>query len=67
MDGTSWFGVGHWFVATGYDANGVFIRESSGFNTMYLSWSRLYGEMGFSGCVVGVANGRRGEAGTCNG
>jgi hypothetical protein len=57
MDGASWFGVGHWFVATGYDANGIFIRDSSGFNTTYLSWSRLYGEVGFSGWVVGVASG----------
>jgi hypothetical protein len=44
-------------VATGYDANGIFIRDSSGYNTTSLSWSRLYGEMGFSGWVVGVANG----------
>ena len=57
MDGASWFGVGHWFVATGYDANGIFIRDSSGFNTAYLSWARLYGEVGFSGWVVGVASG----------
>ena len=42
---------------TGYDANRIVILDSSGFNTTYLSWSRLYGEVGFSGWVVAVANG----------
>jgi hypothetical protein len=54
LDGASWFGVGHWFVATGYDQNGIYIRDSSGWDNRYLSWSRLYGEVGFSGWVVGV-------------
>jgi hypothetical protein len=54
MDGASWFGEGHWFVAIGYDKNGVYIRDSSGWDNRYLSWSRLYGEVGFSGWVVGV-------------
>jgi hypothetical protein len=34
---------------------GIHIRDSSGWGTRYLSWSRLYGEVGFSGWVVGVA------------
>jgi hypothetical protein len=55
MDGARWFGEGHWFVGIGYDASGVYIRDSSGWDTRYLSWSRLYGEVGFSGWVVGVA------------
>ena len=55
MDGHAWFGYGHWFVGIGYDQNGVYIRDSSGHNVRYLSWSRLYGEVGFSGWVVGVA------------
>jgi len=55
MDGARWFGEGHWFVGIGYDAGGVFIRDSSGWDTRYLSWPRLYGEVGFSGWVVGVA------------
>jgi hypothetical protein len=55
MDGARWFGEGHWFVGIGYDGSGVTIRDSSGWDTRYLSWSRLYGEVGFSGWVVGVA------------
>ena len=55
LDGARWFGEGHWFVATGYDQNGIYIRDSSGWDTRYLSWSRLYGEVGFSGWVVGVS------------
>jgi hypothetical protein len=54
MDGASWFGEGHWFVGVGYDQNGVYIRDSSGWDTRYLTWGRLYGEVGFSGWVVGV-------------
>jgi hypothetical protein len=42
-------------VATGYDPNGIYIRDSSGWDSRYLPWSRLYGEVGFSGWVVGVA------------
>jgi hypothetical protein len=57
LDGAKWFGEGHWFVATGYDQNGIYIRDSSGWDTRYLSWSRLYGEVGFSGWVVGVQGG----------
>ena len=49
------FGQGHWFVAVGYDQNGVYTRDSSGWDTRYLTWSRLYGEVGFSGWVVGVS------------
>ena len=49
LDGARWFGEGHWFVATGYDTAGTFIRDSSGWDTRYLSWSRLHGEAGFSG------------------
>ena len=56
MDGARWFGEGHWFVGIGYDAGGVYIRDSSGWDTRYLSWSRLYGEVGFSGWVVGAAD-----------
>jgi hypothetical protein len=55
MDGARWFGEGHWFVGIGYDASGVYIRDSSGWDTRYLSWSRLYGDVAFSGWVVGVA------------
>ena len=54
MDGARWFGEGHWFVAIAYDKNGVYIRDSSGWDNRYLSWARLYGEAGFSGWVVGV-------------
>ncbi len=54
MDGARWFGEGHWFVGISYDAGGIYIRDSSGWDTRYLSWSRLYGEVGFSGWVVGV-------------
>jgi hypothetical protein len=56
MDGARWFGEGHWFVGIGYDTGGIFIRDSSGWDNRYLSWSRLYGEVGFSGWVVGVAS-----------
>jgi hypothetical protein len=56
MDGARWFGEGHWFVGIGYDAGGIFVRDSSGWDNRYLSWSRLYGEVGFSGWVVGVAS-----------
>ena len=55
MDGARWFGEGHWFVAISYDRDGVYIRDSSGYATQYLTWARLYGEVGFSGWVVGVA------------
>ena len=55
MDGAHWFGEGHWFVAVGYDSSGIYVRDSSGWDTRYLTWSRLYGEVGFSGWVVGVA------------
>jgi hypothetical protein len=55
MGGDRWFGEGHWFVGIGYDRNGVYIRDSSGWDNRYLTWSRLYGEVGFNGWVVGVA------------
>jgi hypothetical protein len=55
MDGSRWFGEGHWFVGIGYDKNGIYVRDSSGWDTRYLTWGRLYGEVGFSGWVVGVA------------
>lgn len=55
MDGARWFGEGHWFVGTGYDRDGVYVRDSSGYNTQYLNWERLYGDVGFDGWVVGVA------------
>ncbi len=54
LDGQSWFIKGHWFVALGYDDAGIVTRDSSSHNTQYLSWARLYGEVGFSGWVVGV-------------
>jgi hypothetical protein len=54
LDGHRWFGVGHWFVAIASDDGGVFIRDSSGHDTPYLSWARLYGEVGWSGWAVGV-------------
>ena len=43
MDGARWFGVGHWFVGIGYDAGGIYIRDSSGWDTRYLSWSQRLG------------------------
>ena len=55
MDGARWFDEGHWFVGIGYDAGGISIRDSSGWDTRHVSWSWLYGEVGFSGWVVGVA------------
>jgi len=55
MDGARWFGEGHWFVGMSYDRDGIYTRDSSGYNTQYLTWARLYGEVGFSGWVVGVA------------
>jgi hypothetical protein len=55
MDGARRFGEGHWFVGIGYDAGRIYIRDSSDWDNRYLSWSRLYGEVGFSGWVVGVA------------
>jgi hypothetical protein len=55
LDGAKWFGEGQWCVATGYEQNGIHIRDFSGWDTRYLGWSRLYGEVGFSGWVVGVA------------
>ncbi len=54
LDGARWFGEGHWFVAVGYDDGGVYTRDSSGWDTRYLTWDRLYGQVGFSGWVVGV-------------
>jgi hypothetical protein len=55
MDGAHSFGEGHWFVVIGYDQNGTRIRDSSGWDTRYLAWTRLSGDVGFSGCVLGVA------------
>ena len=55
MDGRLWFGEGHWFVGIGYDTGGIYIRDSSGYDNRYLTWSRLYGEVGFSGWIVGIA------------
>ena len=60
LDGHRWFGVGHWFVAIASDAGGVFIRDSSGYDTRYLSWTRLYGEVGWSGWAIGVQPGEEG-------
>lgn len=58
LDGHAWFGYGHWFIAYGYDAGGVFTRDSSGHDVRYLTWARLYGApVGFSGNVVGIAGG----------
>jgi hypothetical protein len=54
MDGRLWFVEGHWFVGTGYDTGGIYIRDSSGYDNRYLTWSRLYGEVGFSGWIVGI-------------
>lgn len=56
LDGQLWFGVGHWFVAVGSDEAGVQIRESSGNNVQYLTWARLYGEVGWSGWAVGISS-----------
>jgi hypothetical protein len=55
MDGARWFGEGHWFVGIAYDAGGIYIRDSSGWDNRYLNWARLYSDVGFSGWVVGVA------------
>ena len=60
LDGHQWFGVGHWFVAIASDAAGIFIRDSSGFDTRYLSWTRLFGEVGWSGWAVGVQSAQAG-------
>jgi hypothetical protein len=38
LDGARWFGQGHWFVAIGYDENGIYTRDSSGWDTRYLTW-----------------------------
>ena len=38
-------------LATGYDLNGIYIRDSSGWDTRYLTWSRLYGK---SASVAGL-------------
>ena len=54
LDGHAWFGEGHWFVAIGSDDGGVEIRDSSGNNVRYLTWTRLMGEVGWSGWGVGV-------------
>jgi len=54
MDGQRWFGVGHWFVATGADSSGIAIRESSGNDIRRLTWEQLYGPVGWSGWAVGV-------------
>jgi hypothetical protein len=54
MDGARCFRKGHWFVAVGYDQNGIYTGDSSGWDTRYLTWPRLYAEVGFSGWVVGV-------------
>jgi hypothetical protein len=54
LDGARWFGEGHWFVAIGYDQYGIYTRDSSRYDSRYLTWSLLYGEVGFSGWVVGV-------------
>jgi hypothetical protein len=52
MDGASWFGKRHWFVAVGYDNGGIYPLDSYGWDTWYLTWSRRYREVGFSGWVV---------------
>jgi len=44
-----------WFVGNGYDAADIYIRDWGGWETRYLNWSRLYGDVGFSGWVVVVA------------
>ena len=54
MNAARWFGESHWFVAIGYDAGGMAVCHSSGWDARFLSWSRLYGEVGFSGWVLGV-------------
>jgi hypothetical protein len=38
MDGSRWFGEGHWFGGIGYDAGGIYIQDSSGWDTRYLNW-----------------------------
>jgi hypothetical protein len=43
-------------VGIGYDQNGVYVRDSSGWDTRYVTWTRLYGDVGFSGWVLGVGN-----------
>jgi hypothetical protein len=54
LDGHRWFGVGHWFVAIASDDGGIYTRDSSGHDTRYLAWTRLYGEVGWSGWAVGA-------------
>ena len=54
LDGHAWFGVGHWFIAIASDDGGIFTRDSSGHDVRYLTWTRLYGEVGWSGWTVGV-------------
>jgi hypothetical protein len=41
-------------VAIGYDTNGIYVRDSSGWDNRYPTWSRAYGEVGFSGWVVAL-------------
>ena len=55
MDGAHSFGEGHWFAVIGYDQNGTHIRDSSGWDTRYLARTRLSGDVGCSGWVIGVA------------
>ena len=55
MDGAHSFGEGHWFVVIGYDQNGIHIRDSSGRDTRYLARTRLSGDVGCSGWMIGVA------------
>jgi hypothetical protein len=42
MDGAGWFGEGHWFVAIGYDRNGVLSARLERLDTRFLTWSWLY-------------------------
>jgi hypothetical protein len=37
FDGAKWLRDGHWFVATGYGQSGIYIWDSSGLDTRYLS------------------------------
>jgi hypothetical protein len=56
LDGHAWFGVGHWFVTIASDDGGLFIRDSRGHDTPYLSWTQLYGTVGWSDWVIGLAS-----------
>ena len=57
MNGAKWFGKGPG-SSLSVMTRTASTRDSSGWDTRYLIWSRLYGEVGFSGWVVACHPGR---------